>query len=415
MTGSKNSGIPAGRTAVLFGSLLLVLVSVFVSRGALSIGTVLFVCAALLHKNGVRQLRAFAATPYCWTFSLLFFIPFVSGLWSADLAKWGDVVRIKLPLLFFPLAFAGAWWLSPRQERILSAVFLLLVAGGCVWSLVGYAQNPAQAHEGYLRAKTLRTPLEDDHVRFSWLVSVAVIFCAWLLPTAKEKRQRVLLVLLLVFLVVYLHVLSARTGLLSVYLFAGLYALWQLRRLKSRKTPVLLLVALVALPVLAYLTLPTFRARLRYNLYDLSFVQKAAYLPGSSDGARTLSLKAGWQVLRQNPWGAGAGDVMREADRWYAAHVPEVRPADKFYPSSEWLLYGAFAGWLGVVLFTGVMAVPFLLRGLAQPVFWVGFHATAALSFAFDMGLEVQYGVFLYGFVAFWWWKRQTVGEAGCR
>ena len=124
-----------------------------------------------------------------------------------------------------------------------------------------------------------------------------------------------------------------------------------------------------------------------------------------------MSLRAGWQVLQQNPWGVGAGDIMHEADKWYAAHVPQVLPTDKFYPSSEWLMYGGFGGWPGVFLFTVIMLVPFFARPGKHMIFWIAFHVIAAFSFVFDMGLEVQYGVFLYAFIACWWWKWLDVSK----
>jgi hypothetical protein len=51
------------------------------------------------------------------------------------------------------------------------------------------------------------------------------------------------------------------------------------------------------------------------------------------------------------------------------------------------------------------MLMPFFVRVKRGQVFWIALHVTAAFSFAFDMGLEVQYGVFLYVFTTFWWWK----------
>ena len=107
MTARKNRGIRNWRNDAVFGSVLIMLAAAAVSRGALSVSLVLFVCLALLHKNFFAQVKTFAATPFLLGLSLLFFLPFVSGLWSDDLHKWGDVVRIKLPLLFVPLAFAG--------------------------------------------------------------------------------------------------------------------------------------------------------------------------------------------------------------------------------------------------------------------------------------------------------------------
>lgn len=408
MTAHKNSGNSTGnqwRSEAIFYTILLMVASLFLSRFLLSVSIILFLAFALVHKNIIQQTRQFFRSGYPLFFSLLFFIPLVSGLWSADMDKWSDVVRIKLPLLFMPLAFVGNWHLSARRWLIIAVSFLLLVFGGCIWGLADYWQNAAQMHQEYLKAKTIRTPLENDHVRYSWLVAVTVILCVILFTSLQKKMHRTALVLLSLFFIIYLHILSARTGLISLYIFLFLYAGWLLLKQKNRRLAIGSLVLLIALPVAAYLVLPTFKARLQYNLYDLSFARKAEYLPGSSDGARTMSLKAGWQVLKQNPLGVGAGDVRAEADKWYAVNVPNVLQTDKFNPSSEWLMYGGFAGWPGVFLFTIIMLAPFVYRTRMYAFFWITFHATAAFSFVFDMGLEVQYGVFLYAFITFWWWK----------
>ena len=408
MTAHKNSGNTIAshwQSTAVFYSLLLMIIGLFVSRAALSTAMIIFLLLAIVNRNIAVQLKKFISSPLLLSLSFLFVIPFLSGLWSDDIEKWGDVIRIKLPLLFLPIAFAGEWKLTQKQWLIVAAGFLLAVSSGCTLGLIDYAQNTRSIHEGYLRAKTILTPLENDHVRFSWLVSTAVILCLLLVQLVQLMKARVFLLLLAIFFVVYLHILSARTGVLSLYIFLLLYAVWLLFKTEKRRWAVFFLSLLIILPLVAYFLLPTFSARVQYNLYDLSFAQKAEYLPGSSDGARTMSLRAGWQVLKQNPLGAGAGDVMKEADKWYAANVPEVLPTDKFYPSSEWLMYGSFAGWPGVILFTVIMLVPFFYRPVKNQIYWVAFHATAAFSFAFDMGLEVQFGVFLYAFISCWWWK----------
>jgi O-antigen ligase len=416
MTAHKNSGNAVAvhwQSAAVFYSVLLMITSLYISRGVLSVAIIIFLLFAIIRNDIRSQLKKFIATPSLICFSLLFFIPFASGLWSSDIDNWVDVVRIKLPLLFFPIAFAGSWRLSQKQWLVIAYAFLFVVCIGCAWGLVDYAQNSKNIHEGYLRAKTILTPLEDDHVRFGWLASVAVVLCLLLFEMLQQKKNKVLLILLAAFFVIYLHVLSGRTGVLSLYIFLFLYANWLLFKLKKRKWSALLLVVLITLPISAYFLLPTFKARIQYNYYDLSLAKEAQYLPGSSDGARTMSLKAGWQMLQQNPLGVGAGDIMNEADKWYAANVPHVLQSDKFYPSSEWLMYGGFAGWPGVIAFTVLMLVPFFVRIKQYRLFWIAFHATAAFSFVFDMGLEVQYGVFLYAFISGWWWKWLNVnGES---
>lgn len=417
MTAYKNRGIRTEhhwKEAPLLVTMIGMLCSLLISRATLSTTTILFLLLAIVRKDFNQQWKTFRTNPFLLLFTLLFFIPFVSGLWSENLSKWSDVVRLKLPLLFFPLAFSGNWNFSKKGWLLLSVMFIAVVAAGCSWSLWHYFQNITAVHEGYLRAKTLLTPLENDHVRFSWLVSVGVLVCILLANSITQKAVTVLLWILALFFITYLHVLSARTGMISLYIFLLLYAGWALFKERRVRTAGLLITVLLALPALAYFTVPTFQNRIRYLVYDFSFVKKAAYLPGANDGARVMSIKAGWQVLQQHPFGAGAGDVMQEANKWYTANVPGALATDKFYPSSEWLLYGAFAGWIGVALFSVVMLLPFFVKIPRYKIFWLALHATAAFSFAFDMGLEVQYGVFLYAFVTFWWWKWLRTSHVKC-
>jgi O-antigen ligase len=78
---------------------------------------------------------------------------------------------------------------------------------------------------------------------------------------------------------------------------------------------------------------------------------------------------------------------------------------DKLIPSSEWLMYGDGCGWLGMMIFTFVMLIPFFIRNHCAKIVWLLLNVSATLTFIFDVGLEVQYGVFLYSFIILWWWK----------
>jgi len=69
------------------------------------------------------------------------------------------------------------------------------------------------------------------------------------------------------------------------------------------------------------------------------------------------------------------------------------------------LLYGGSAGWPGVLIFTGVMLLPLFYQPPVHRWCWLALSGTAAATFLFDIGLEVQFGVFLYAFLPLWWWK----------
>jgi hypothetical protein len=392
------------RQTIIFVTILAMELCLYLSRASLSMAMMAFLVATLAHRDIGNQLRAFVRVPVLVALSLLFVVPLVSGLWSEDKNTWLDVLRLKLPLLLFPLAFAGWWQLSPKQWRYIGYTFLLLLLVTSVGSFLFYLQNLQAIHEGYLKAKVIATPLQDDHVRYSWLLACGALLCLFLVHKREEPKLNIFFVLLGLWFTVFLHVLAARTGVVTLYIILVVYVGWMALK-RNRRVGLIVLGALAVLPLLAWQVLPTFRNRLSYFLWDIAHVQEQVYLPGSNDGNRSRSLKAGWNILQQHPFGVGAGDVQHAADRWYEAHVPGILPEDKIYPSSEWLVYGTMAGWIGVLVFSAVMLLPLFMRNIKHRVFWMLLNGITAFSFLFDVGLEVQYGVFLYTFLVLWWWK----------
>jgi O-antigen ligase len=395
------------RNAIIFILLAALMAALFTSRGILSTVTIIFIIYSFLHNDIKSQFRVFFQTPLLWSMSLLFVVPLVSGLWSEDKEQWLAILRIKLPLLLMPLAFAAPFTLSPRQWEWLAQVFIILVTIATAWSMFHYAGDMKAINEGYLKSRMIVTPLENDHVRFSWMVAAAVLVAGWLF-IQKRKEKHILswiLPVIMLWLIVFLHVLAARTGLVSFYILLAGLGLWLIFRQKNWKHAVLLVAVLLLLPVAAYFMLPSFHNRVKYIRYDFEYFRKAQYLPGTNDAIRIVSLKAGWKVLQEHPaLGAGFGDMYAQVNKQYDLLYPGMYAGDKILPSSQWLVYGSGAGWLGLIIFTFVMIVPFF-TGMKEKLLWWLLNATLAFSFLFDVGLEVQFGVFVYSFMVCWWWK----------
>lgn len=403
----QNDRVSQGwRSRIIFILLLIMMIALFFSRGILSVSIMAFVIASLFHKDILNHFRKFLSSPLLWGMSLLFFLPLLTGLWSENKTDWLDVIRIKLPLLFLPLAFAGPLLISAKKWEWLGFVFILLILGATIWSLFHYTADIAQANEGYLRSKSIRTPLENDHVRFSWLVAVAILLASWFCIRESEKNKLLSWSLGIVggWMIVYLHILAARTGLFSFYILILVTSGWLLWRKLKWSYGLLLLGSLLLLPLIAYFTLPTFQNRVKYIRYEFDFFKHADYRPGFNDGIRLISINAGWQLVKQKPLaGTGFGDIQAETNKWYQEHYPQMIPADRISPSSEWMIYGVGAGTIGLLAFLYVMAIPFFI-GLNHPLWWM-LNLVTAFSFLFDIGLEVQFGVFIYSFIVLWWYN----------
>lgn len=317
------------------------------------------------------------------------------------------MILIKLPLLLLPLAFAGPVTFSKKQWDWLAYFFIIIIAAGSLWSMFHYVPDAAAINANYLKAKSIITPLENDHIRFSWLVAVALLFSVWL-SYSKKKENKIVswsLVIIAVWLIIFLHILAARTGLLSFYIMLAGTVIWLLIKKVKTAYSVILFIFLLALPYVAYKTLPSFHNRVKYFLFEYDYFKQTNYLPGANDAVRVISIKAGWNVMKQHPVaGVGFGDVIDETQNWYDKNYPEMQATDKIYPASEWLMHGAGCGVPGFLVFSFVLLIPFCLR-TNNLLLWYLINITAAFSFLFDIGLEVQFGVFIYSFVVLWCWK----------
>lgn len=397
------------RNHLVFGFIILMLVSLLFSRALLSLSMAGFMLAVLMHMAFRSHFHSFFSTALLRGMTILFFIPLVSGLWSEDTVSWLKVIRVKLPFLLLPFAFAASWQLSSRQWKNIVQVFFLFVSGATLWSIFQYALDREAIHAAYLKAKTMPVPLEGDHVRFSWLVAIALLFAVMTAQQIREKWLRGILLLLAAWFLVYLHLLAARTGLFAAYLFLFALVLYKLFSQRNRKFSWLLLAVILLVPVASWFLFPTFQNRFKYLRYDFDFVKNSSYLPGATDGSRLFSFKAGWQLLKDHPLGVGAGDLRKATNEWYDRYVPGMEDTDKIYPSNEWLIHAGFAGWPGLILFSFVMALPFRTKISTHRFYWYCFHAMALFSFLVDTGLEVQFGVFLYAFITLAWWKWQLL------
>jgi O-antigen ligase len=392
------------RSLLFFAALSLMLLSAFISRASLSASVILFVAVSLFHREHTRQWQVFTRSPVLWSMTLLFIIPFISGLWSGDKQAWLEVMQVKMPLLVLPFAFAYPFSLERSRWQWVVIIALSLLTLSSLWSFGDYLFQTGEVDQSYLRGKTLRTVFGNDRVRFSWAVALAIHGAAWVAWIFRRQRAACLLFLSVAcWLCFYLHVLAVRTGLLVFYLLSAMILVELFRRRMRLAWFVLSLV--LVLPLVAWFSFPTVQNRLKYLRYEIDFALNGSYQRGSTDPVRLISIRSGVKQFATAPLtGSGFGDVAAESEKWYFLHYPDMLPSDRILPSSEFVMYGAGAGIPGLLIFCLVMMVPFFVKGSHRKILTL-LQICVIISFLPDIGLEVQYGVFLYCFTLLCTWK----------
>lgn len=389
-------------SVVIPASLCLMWAGLLWSRALLSLSMVLFILSSLLSEPISAKLARMRASPFLLSVAVLFAIPFVTVLWSSDLRYWVKVMQDKTPLLMIPLC-AGSLAAIPAAARRGIALFALstLALSMCM-ALARFLSDATAVSEAYLRAKVMRVDMGSDHIRYAWVLSAVL---AWLLhvlldeASSLSRRERSAGWAMAAAIVAFLHLLASKTGLLACYLCLGLALVYHRRRSAARW----IAASAALLPLAAWMLLPTFRNRLRFILWDFQNYSRGGYTEGLSDTPRVLSFDAAWDLIRQSPWlGTGFGDLRGAMTDWYVRHAPFMQPYEYLLPSNEAVLHAAAAGIPLALLFAAASLVPLLLRAHRRSYGCMAFHVVAFLGLQYEVGLETQYGIFIYAVMGCW-------------
>lgn len=343
---------------------------------------------------------------------LLLAAPTLSCFWSADLAYWLRRVQTRLPFLVLPWVFANLPPLSGRQMRLVLYAFVWMLLLVCLGIAVHFALHFHEIVAGIGRGDPI--PVPRSHIRFSLILAIGIVSGAWLWAEGfywRSPRERWALAATTVFLFLFIHVLSVRSGILGLYamlLFGLGWYVWHTRRWV---VGALALGIVVAAPIVAMKTLPSFRMRVHYMIWDWQQYQQntgGAY----SDAERIVSLHTGWQLWRANPvFGVGTGDLPTEVQRVTKEQYPQYSKEPKL-PHNQFLYIlagtGVFGLALSLVAFFAPLATPLYRRFFLFSTFQILVFS----SFMVEYTIETAIGVAFYLFFTLWFMKMAEVNES---
>ncbi len=329
--------------------------------------------------------------------SVPFLIVLISALWSSDWHYTLERLRIKLPFLVLPFAFAVMPAL--RKREILTILYFLLVTMSIIsfYVLINFAMNYEAVMGELGRGGHLPTP--SNHIRFSLTLAIAIIggLALWMENFHfRHAFERYFIAGLTLFLFIFIHILSVRSGILALYLALAVLAMYFVLVKKKYLQGLAGLLCLMALPIMAYFTVPSFKLKIDYAVWDYKqFVQGiGSHYP---DSERLVSMQVGLQIGNEHPlFGVGAGDLDQAAKSVYQSQY-----AGKYnfrMPHNQLLTVYAGTGALGLAVFLWAFFFPvFYKKNYRNPLF-LSFHAIVFMSFLMESTIENNFGVSLYLF-----------------
>ncbi len=321
----------------------------------------------------------------------------LTWFWSADKEYWSIGLQVKLPFLILPLAFGFTPRFTTRQMQIFTVAAGLFFLAGAGYSLSFLIREPDKYLFGYRISHLLPTPSRNDHICFSLAITLYIVWCVYCWPWLQSTAVKWITGILMTILVLFIHILAAKSGIISFYLFLALWGFY----LAFSKRKIIGLIVLVTIPlfiVFAMKYIPTFRDRAAYIYYSFVMAEAKDRTGNYGDIGRIWSQTIGWKLIKEHPFsGVGAGDMMVEMKKGYDRWHPEVVEENRLIPHNQFLIVALCSGIPAMLIFAIWAFMPLAwLRKNRESFFMFTVWLILMFYLVIDTGLEVQMGVFVF-------------------
>lgn len=344
---------------------------------------------------GQRRVVQWARWPSLLCFGLVYLVHLGTGLLRASPASaalWQDLL-LESPFLLLP----GAFLLLPAWRRQHLRFLWLLLLGCCLAVAAGstlyYLRHQQAIEQLYLMSQVM--PTVPDHIRFSLLVSMAVLAGLVLLaagPLPRRGRQLVLAGVVLLFL--YQHLLAVRSGLATLYGAGALWLGWLGWHYGRWRLVAQSALVALALGGSCLLLFPTLQNRIANTRFDAAQLDTAESANSLSVTARYYSYQVADAVIREHPL-LGVSKVKLDqamADQ-YSYMYPQIARAHYLLPHNQFIFNLAAYGVLGLVVSLLGFYYPLWQALRTRNVLLVLIYAIVTASFLVEYTLETQIGV----------------------
>ena len=379
------------------------------SRALVALSPAAAVLAALLNPDWRAGWRHYWRNGAARRAALLYILLLVSGLYTSEWDVWRHEAYRLLPWLAVPLAFTAAVPLSARQRLSVGRLFVLGAALVAAATLAKYLLHPAAANESLRVGQSMWAVTKIFHIHFGIMLVLAFFGAIWLRQEPLVAPWlRWLLALAAAVVLLTLHVLAYRTGLLVLYavlLLEALRLLFRGRHGRRRWWLGLgLLLGLAGAPWLAYQALPSIRARVGATEHDLIQFRQGRDINHYSLSRRLAAWETALVVAGENPWlGVGPADTRAAMMRQYDWRGYGLTFQNRAMIHNQYLHFLVGGGALGLGLWLLLLGRPLAQPAARRNPYIRTFLLTMAVAMLVDSLLEVQIGynlfVFGYGFL----------------
>jgi O-antigen ligase len=320
--------------------------------------------------------------------SFLVIIP--SVIYSQNLEYFGIRIKILLPFLVMPFAYAQAEEFSAKQKKVISYTFIFGVLATAIQALVYYYNHQSEVNQAYLESRVMPTAI-SHHPTYSLMCAFSIYLLYNAFKIEKNVNLKFFLVSITVFLVVFLHIFSVRAGLMAFYILVLLIFYEQVFLKKQLLLAGIIGLFCISIAVSTFLYSPTIRNKIANTQNDIENYKAGGSVNNQSLGSRVISYKNAIEITQNSSWllGCGLGDIEDLNNQLFETKYPDV--TKRIIPHNQFLFYLASLGILGLLVFIGAFYYPLVTH--FKNLNLIAHYLVITVAFLIEAFLTTQLGV----------------------
>lgn len=384
------------RNFYLFG-LVLVAIGLPLSPALMSIGQAVLVLNWIAEAQFATKWQSIKNNYYLLSFLAIFAIHVIGLLYTSNYEYAFKDLKIKLPLLVFPIIMAS---IKPITWTELKIVLYFLIASVFVSSLYSLSIYIAIDNAN---VDTLRniSPI-ISHIRLSLIICVSFFAIVYLIYKSDKEITSVfniLLMLLAAWFFVFIGILGARAGYLALFVCIVILLIYQISTAKKWNWIFILLLFTILLPLLMYKFVPSVSQRINEAKNEVNHYNAGGNPSGHSITQRFEYWKIAKCIFMNNLFiGVGTGDIDDEFKSYYASNKTPVKKDFQFRTHNQYFTILSTFGIIGFIFFITAFLYPYL-KGIEPYSFLPTiFLIITLLSMLTEDTLETQAGATFVSF-----------------
>ena len=322
----------------------------------------------------------------------------ISVLYSNNQAEAWQKILLKLPLLFIP-----SFILLKKQQQIkwylgFEMIYVSMSTIIAMLSVINYYMQKEALDFMVLQNKPIPVIADIYHIEYSVLLALSILICVYRLVFYywRPGFWQYIYLAGLVIGVYAIHIMSVRTGLLTLY--SGLMALGIAYVYKYRRFKLVIysVLAGVFFLGLSYQFSESFRNRIKLTKQDVGVLFEQKDRNWHSVSMRVEAFTTGLQLLKKHFFiGVGIGDVGEEVQKQYVINNSKLELVNRKKPHHQFLENALQSGVLSPVLLLLILVLPLFIKRYRNPLLVATMVALIA-AMQFESILERQSTVIVF-------------------